>query len=228
MLDADLRATEVAATERSRRAEVLDAWMNGAVAELERLPSALTSHIDDPGTRVAARKQVQGAVEYRLAELRRMAVVEVGTPRRLGWAAVTAAGPPLSSVDADSEEIATRHVVALLREAGWSVADVHLEGRGYDLLARKGREQRSVEVKGVWTSASAQGVRMTGHELLIARQLGPGYWLYVVDQCQDGTGRMFGAYQDPSDRFEDLMKDLTVVAVPGSALVSANLGDSPT
>jgi superfamily II DNA or RNA helicase len=228
VLDADLQASEVTTVERSRRAEVLDAWMKGAVAELERLPSALTSHIDDSATRVAARKRVESAVAERLSELARMAVVEVGEPRRLGWATVTAAGAPISPVDADSEEIAMRHTAELLRGAGWSVADVHLEGRGYDLLARKGREQRSVEVKGVWSSASAQGVRMTGHELLIARQLGPGYWLYVVDQCQDGTGRMFGAYQDPSDRFDDLMKDLTVVAVPGSALVSGNLGDSAT
>ena len=121
-----------------------------------------------------------------------------------------------------------RFVASLLRDAGWSVADVHLEPRGYDLLARKGRDQRSIEVKGVWDAASSRGVRMTGHELLIARQLGEAYWLYVVDQCQDGTGRLFGVYQDPADRFEDLMKDLTTVAVPGSALVSAQAGDSPT
>ena len=113
------------------------------------------------------------------------------------------------------------HVAELLRAAGWSVADVHLEGRGYDLLARKGREQRSVEVKGVWESASARGVRMTGHELLIARQLGEDYWLYVVDHCSDGIGSLFGVYQDPADRFEELMKDLTTVAVPGSALALA-------
>ena len=207
VLDADQRASDVVAIERSRRGEVLDAWMTGAVAELERLPSALTSHIDDPAARVGARKRVEKAVENRLAELRRMAVVDVGEPRRLGWAAVTAAGAPLSAVDADSEEIAMRHVASLLKDAGWSVADVHLEPRGYDLLARKGRDQRSIEVKGVWDAASSRGVRMTGHELLIARQLGEAYWLYVVDQCQDGAGHLFGVYQDPADRFEDLMKD---------------------
>ncbi len=228
VLDADLRASEVVAGERTRRGEVLDAWMTGAVAELERLPSALTSHIDDPAARVGARKRVEKAVENRLAELRRMAVVDVGEPRRLGWAAVTAAGAALSAVDADSEEIAMRFVASLLKDAGWSVADVHLEPRGYDLLARKGRDQRSIEVKGVWDSASSRGVRMTGHELLIARQLGKAYWLYVVDHCQDGAGKLFGVYQDPADRFEDLMKDLTTVAVPGSALVSAKAGDSPT
>lgn len=71
-------------------------------------------------------------------------------------------------------------------------------------------------------------MRMTGHELLIARQLGDAYWLYVVDQCHDGNGQLFGVYRDPAERFEDLMKDLTTVVVPGSALASAREGDSPT
>ena len=117
-----------------------------------------------------------------------MAGVEVSEPRLIGWAAVSASGAPITATEADSEEIAMLHVAELLRAAGWSVADVHLEARGYDLLARKGRDQRSVEVKGVWDSASARGVRMTGHELLIARQLGEDYWLYVVDHCDDGSG----------------------------------------
>jgi hypothetical protein len=69
---------------------------------------------------------------------------------------------------------------------------------------------------------------MTGHELLIAQQLGQGYWLYVVDHCRDGDGRLFGVYQDPADRFDELMKDLTTVVLPGSALVLAQEGDSPT
>lgn len=228
VVDADQRASDVVAGERSRRGQVLDEWMTGAVAELERLPSALTSHIEDATSRVAARKRVEKAVESRLAELRRMAVVDIGEPRRLGWAAVTAAGAPVTATEADSEEIAMRFVASLLRKAGWSVTDVHLEPRGYDLLARKGRDQRSIEVKGVWDAASSRGVRMTGHELLIARQLGDAYWLYVVDQCNDGTGQLFGVYQDPAERFEDLMKDLTTVVVPGSALASAREGDSPT
>jgi hypothetical protein len=227
-LDADLLANEVASSERNRRAQVLQSWMEGAVAELERLPSALTNHIEDPALRVAARKRVLGAVETRLTELRAMAVIDVGTPRRLGWAAVTASGVPISKVEADSEEIAVRFVVALLRSAGWSVADIHLESRGYDLLARRGRDQRSIEVKGVWDAASSRGVRLTGHELLIAQQLGSAYWLYVVDQCNDGLGQLFEAYQDPATRFEGLMQDLTTVSLPGSALVSAKAGDPPS
>ena len=224
--DADDCAREAAATEQARRADVLNDWMAAAVPELERLPTALTAHLDS-AARGTERRRVQQAVDDRLAELRRMAVVDVGEPRRVGWAAVTAAGLPVSSVDADSERIAMLHVVSLLREARWSIADVHLEPRGYDLLARKGREQRSIEVKGVWDSASSRGVRMTGHELLIARQLASDYWLYVVDHCQDGIGHLFNAYQDPAAKFEDLMKGLGTVAVPGSALV-AQAGGSPS
>jgi hypothetical protein len=226
LADADDCAREAAATEQARRADVLNDWLAAAVPELERLPTALTSHLD-PVARGTERKRVQHAVDDRLAELRRMAIVEVGEPRRVGWADVTAAGVPLSSVDADSEKIAMLHVVSLLREAGWAIADVHLEPRGYDLLARKGRNQRSIEVKGVWDSASSRGVRMTGHELLIARQLASDYWLYVVDHCEDGVGHLFGAYQDPAVKFEDLMKGLTTIAVPGSAL-AARAGESPS
>jgi hypothetical protein len=228
LLSADQQAELVAADERSRRAQVLEGWMQGAQVELEKLPPALTSHIDDAAVRIAARKRVEAAVEGRIEELRRMAIVEVGEPRRLGWAAVQGAGSPLDGMDPDSEDVAMRHVANLLSKAGWAVADVHLEPRGYDLLAKKGREMRCIEVKGVRASASAQGVRMTGHELLIARQLGTEYWLYVVDHCGDGIGRLFGVYQDPADRFEDLMKDLATVVVPGSALASAREGESPT
>ena len=42
---------------------------------------------------------------------------------------------------------------------------------------------------------------MTGNEVLIATQHRTSYWLYVVDQCSDGTGRLFGAYEDPATLF---------------------------
>ncbi len=226
LADADECARAAADRERARRSTVLDDWMKAAVPELERLPSALTSHLE-PGARASERRRVQGAVDARLDELRRIAVVDVGEPRRVGWAAVTAAGAPQSSTEVDSEAIAMHRVVLVLRAAGWTVSDVHLEPRGYDLLARKGREQRSIEVKGVWDAAGSTGVRMTGHEWLIARQLASDYWLYVVDQCQDGAGHLFGEYQDPASTFEDLMKGLTTVAIPGSAL-TARAGESPS
>lgn len=226
--DAALAAAGVTANEEQRRRRVLEDWVARAQIELDRLPSALTSHIDDAAVRVAERKRVDAAIAQRIDELREMSGVKVGEPRLIGWAAVSGSGVPVSATEADSEEIAMVHVAELLRSSGWSVADVHLEGRGYDLLARKGREQRSIEVKGVWESASSRGIRMTGHELLIARQLAEDYWLYVVDRCQESGGTLLGAYQNPVDRFQELMRDLTVVAVPGSALASAAGEHAPT
>ena len=45
--------------------------------------------------------------------------------------------------------------------------------------------------------------------------------------ASDGAGHLFGEYQDPAARFEDLMKGLTTVAIPGSAL-TARAGESPS
>ena len=101
------------------------------------------------------------------------------------------------------------------------MADVHTEDRGYDLHASRGREQRLVEVKGVWQTASSQGISMTGNEVLIATQHGRDYVLYVVDQCQDGTGVLYGVYPDPARTFADVSAGTVIVHVPGSALKAA-------
>ena len=62
---------------------------------------------------------------------------------------------------------------------------------------------------------------MTGNELLIARQLGRDFWLYVVDACENGTGTLFGVYADPAATFADVMRDMTIIRIPGSALQEA-------
>ena len=113
------------------------------------------------------------------------------------------------------------HVAKVLRDQGFAVADVHTEDRGYDLHASRGREQRLVEVKGVWQTASSQGISMTGNEVLIATQHGRDYSLYVVDQCQDGTGVLYGVYPDPARTFADVSAGAVIVHVPGSALKAA-------
>jgi Protein NO VEIN, C-terminal len=124
---------------------------------------------------------------------------------------------PPEPTEADSEEIAMRLVAAELRNDGWAVSDVHKEGRGYDLYAVRGRAQRCVEVKGVWNSASSSGVRLTGDELLIARQMARDYWLYVGDECSQG-GAIYCVYQDPVQLLGDLIRDVALVRIPGSAL----------
>lgn len=110
------------------------------------------------------------------------------------------------------------HVQRLLNAEGWRVADVHLDNRGYDLHAVRLREQRLVEVKGIWSSAASTGIRMTGGEVLMATQHRHEYWLYVVDACSDGSGRLFAAYQDPAALFQSDMSGEAIFRVPGSTL----------
>jgi hypothetical protein len=113
------------------------------------------------------------------------------------------------------------HIQKLLEGDGWHVDDVHMEGRGYDLEARRNSQIRQVEVKGVAGDASSAGIRMTGNEVLIATQHRTSYWLYVVDQCSDGTGRLFGAYEDPATLFSTDMVGDAIFRVPGSTLKNA-------
>ena len=108
----------------------------------------------------------------------------------------------------------------LLNMDGWGVTDVHTAGEGFDLLARRGHEQRCVEVKGVWDSASSRGITLTGNEIVKAGLLANDYWLYVVDECRQG-GKLFAAYQNPAAVFADATKDVTVVRIKGSALAAA-------
>jgi hypothetical protein len=224
--DAEERVRQVAFEEQSRRSKALEEWLRKAERELERLPATLAAHIDDAERRRAERRRVEQAVQHRLTELREMAEVEVGSIRAVGWARIRAAGVPPDGTEADSEEIAMRLVAAELRKDSWSVSDVHKEGRGYDLYAVRGRVQRCVEVKGVWDAASSSGVRVTGLELLIARQMAGEFLLYVVDECRQG-GKIYGVYQDPVRLFGDLMRDVALVRIPGSALRAGRHEGSP-
>ena len=219
--DAQNRALLLVREEETRRRAALAEWLAAADRELQRVPSALSSGIGDPTRRQATRDRLRKAVESRLAELRAMAEVVIGEPTRVGWARVLPAGPPKTASEADSEDIAVKYIAALLRADKWAVADVQTEGRGYDLHATKGRKQRCVEVKGVWQSAGSSGIRLTGNEVLMARQFGSDYVLYVVDHCANGHGTLFGVYENPTEVFGGLMKDVTVYQVPGSALSAA-------
>ena len=219
--DAYGRATIAAREEQERRAHALDAWLAVADRELKRLPDQLTDGIRDRATRIAERRRLEATTARRLADLREMSQVTIGEPRQLTWAHVSAAAPAPEPTEKDSERISMTHVAKVLRDQGFAVADVHTEDRGYDLHASRGREQRLVEVKGVWQTASSSGISMTGNEVLIATQHGRDYVLYVVDQCQDGTGVLYGVYPDPARTFADLSTGTVIAHVPGSALKAA-------
>jgi superfamily II DNA or RNA helicase len=219
--DASTRAAMAAREEEERRAQALDAWLAVAERELKRLPDQLTDDISDRATRISERRRLEMTTARRLRALREMSQVTVGEPRQVTWAHVSAAAPNPEPTEKDSERISMAHVASVLRRQGFAVADVHSEDRGYDLHASRGREQRLVEVKGVWRTASSEGISMTGNEVLIASQHGRDYWLYVVDKCQDGTGVLYGTYPDPARIFADLSSGSVIVHVPGSALKAA-------
>ena len=225
--DAVIRASIAGDDEQERRAHALDAWLAVADRELKRLPDQLTDGIAHRATRIEERRRLEVTTARRLQELREMSKVTIGEPVQITWAHVTAAAPDPEPAEKDSERISMKHVAALLRRQGFAVADVHTEERGYDLHANRGREQRLVEVKGVWQAASSAGISMTGNEVLIAAQHGSDYWLYVVDRCNDGGGSLYGIYPDPARTFADLSTGNVIVHVPGSALKAAREKEEP-
>ena len=227
--DARARATMATREEEERRAHALDSWLAVAERELKRLPDQLTDGISDRDARIRERRRLEVTTARRLRELREMSQVTVGEPRQVTWAHVSAAAPSPEPTEKDSERISMAHAASVLRSQGFAVADVHSEDRGYDLHASRGREQRLVEVKGVWRTASSEGISMTGNEVLIASQHGRDYWLYVVDRCHDGAGVLYGTYPDPARIFADLSSGSVIVHVPGSALKAAReMEESPT
>ena len=217
------QVVEAAERERSHRAQRLDSWVKQLRKELRRLPNALTDPIPDRETRLAQRNKVRATIAARIEEAERAARVTCGEPRRIGWTRVVAVRHDDGHDDSDpeSEAVSMRLVESLLTDQGWRVADVHTEGSGYDLYAERGTEQRCVEVKGLAGSAASAGVRLTGGELAKAAQLGDEYWLYVVENCVDGEGRLYGAWQDPAKAFRDSFTDVPVVRLSGSQLKAA-------
>ena len=222
---AERRAARSADAERDRRAEVLAGWVKQLSTQLRRLPNALTDPITDRDVRLAQRTRIEATIRERISEAKMAARVTRGEPRRIGWAHIVADSQddPDATADeqADSEVLSMRLVTALLEGDDWRVVDVHTEGRGYDLYARRGAQQRCVEVKGRAGKASSTGITLTGGELAQASQLGDDYWLYVVENCSDGEGRLYGAWQNPAETFRDSFTDVSIVRLPGSELRAA-------
>ncbi|MGC5585891.1 helicase-related protein [Ornithinimicrobium sp. W1665] len=225
-------ARDLAADDEARRAAeraktdsqtARNSWFADARRDLSNLPTDLTPATSFPNReeRIHLRSTLKAKTEDRLAELQRLSVVDITTPRLVARIHVTAAGVPATVEEKDSEAISMRLVANTLTTEGWVVGDVHHDNVGYDLYARRGREHRLVEVKGVWGSASSTGVKLTGNEVLIATQHSKDYWLYVVDGCSDGKGRVFGTYRDPVRVFAPDITADAVFRVPGSSLARA-------
>lgn len=221
ILDAQARAEQMALEEQAKRQAAMRSWLARAERELRDLPNKISQDIGDREQRVATRNHVGAMVAARLRALRQLGEIRIDGLHTVGHVRVRAAGISPDPTEADSEQIAMRRVHDLLTEDGFSVADVHTEGRGYDLYATRGHAQRCIEVKGVWGSAAAEGVRLTGNEILIATQQHSDYWLYVIDGCSDQRGSVFGTYRDPVTTFQGLIKQDAVFRLPGSALKAA-------
>lgn len=196
-------------------------WFARARHDLQDLPIALTLDIEDKDQRIALRQHLERQSEQRLAELQALSIVTITSPRLVARIRVHPAAIPATKEEKDSEWIAMKRVATELQAEGWKVDDVSSQNRGYDIHAVRGPARRLVEVKGVWESAGADGIRMTGNEVLMATQHRDEYWLYVVDQCHDGTGHLFGAYRDPATLFAGDMKGDAIFRVPGTSLSNA-------
>lgn len=214
-------AREVATATIAEHRKVRTDWFAQARRDLTNLPLNLTESIDDRATRLDLRRKLQIQTTQRVGELERLADVQLTEPKPIGRIRVLAAADISLQTEVDAELVSMRHVQQFLEYEGWVVQDIHTEGRGYDLEARRNSQVRHVEVKGVMGSAASDGIRMTGNEVLIATQHRKEYWLYVVDQCADGKGRFFGAYEDPAMLFATDMTGDAIFRVPGRSLTNA-------
>jgi superfamily II DNA or RNA helicase len=214
-------AQEVANATLAEHRKVRSDWFAQARRDLNNLPLSLTEDIQDRDTRLALRRKFQAQTVARIGELERLTDVSLTEPKLVGRIRVHAAADAAMQAENDAEMVSMRRVQQMLVDDGWVVEDVHTEGRGYDLEARRHSQIRHVEVKGVLGSAASSGIRMTGNEVLIATQHRGTYWLYVIDECADGVGRFFGAYSDPATLFSTDMTGDAIFRVPGSTLRNA-------
>ena len=81
------------------------------------------------------RSRAKQAVDVRTKVLRAASDLKVGTTELIGWAKVLGRGKPEAPTEKDSEEVAMHHVIQLLSNAGYDVADVSQEHVGYDVRA---------------------------------------------------------------------------------------------
>lgn len=219
--NADRTARGVADTTLAEHRKVRAEWFTQAKKDLANLPITLTEGINDRAARLALRRHLQQQTETRLGALKQLIDVQLGEPTLAGRLRVYSAADANTKAEIDSETVSMTFVAKFLQDDGWHVDDVHTEGRGYDLDARRHSQIRHVEVKGVAQSAASNGIRMTGNEVLIATQQRKDYWLYVVDHCDNGVGRLFGVYEDPANLFATSMTGDAIFRVPGSTLKNA-------
>lgn len=215
----------VGAQIRSRQA-----WISAAKRDLTNLPVDLTLDIADRRERITVRDQLAASAERRLAQLEELCKVEAEEPRLVARLQVVP-GPDLNApLRRQADEIAVDHVRRLLEGDGWRVEDTRAEGRGFDLRAIRGQQQRLATAKGLWGAVDAEsstqlpGIRLRGDELLMAAQHRGDYVLYVVESCQDGSGWLFGIFPSPLDVFTRIVQGEAVARLSCSDLLAVKAG----
>ena len=147
---AEAAAEEVAQTALAEHRKVRGDWFAQARKDLNNLPLEITDSIEDreDADRVASagcssRQRIASSSSKQLGQ------VELTPPRLIGRLRVLPSATQELAEAVDSEWMAMKYVQQFLEADGWHVEDVHTEGRGYDLEARRHSQVRHVEVKGV-------------------------------------------------------------------------------
>jgi hypothetical protein len=120
--------------------------------------------------------------------------------------------------EAEAEALAVRVVCAYEESRGASVLDVSKPAGalaaglpphpGFDLLSRRGEEERDIEVKG---RAGKTDVEVTANEWAQACNRGDRYWLYAVYDCASLHPRLVRV-QDPFRKLLAHVKGSLVIA----------------
>lgn len=206
-----LQAEVVAVTEIEREAEhaanELRTWATNIAEQLDRLQDEVVEPYDNLPR--IERMQRRAAVAHAIAERKHLLIESTEISKRplrlIGRVFVRAIGGVQEGrEDSNSEAISMRICMLHLEAEGFHVEDVHQEGRGYDLYARRDYEQRCVEVKGLKRDESP-GIMLESSEWLMAQQLRDEYWVYVFTQCASAP-ELFGAYRNPVALFGDNKK----------------------
>jgi superfamily II DNA or RNA helicase len=204
LIQAEVVAKEEAEREALQRSANLGEWAASVAEQFDWLQDEVIEPYQNLPLveRKKRRAAVYQAVAERKQRLQEAATVTARVPRLVGRVQVRATSiTETGRVDSDSEMLSMRWCIHMLVSEGFHVDDVHQEGCGYDLRARRGRELRCVEVKGLRGDISP-GIMLESSEWLMAQQLGPEYWLYVFTQCET-TPTLFGVYRNPIALFGD-------------------------
>lgn len=107
------------------------------------------------------------------------------------------------------DEAAVKAVIEFETAAGRAPTEMPHNHPGYDVLSADSDDAddvRYIEVKGTKPTWDGQGVGLTATQFAKARELGPAYWLYVVEVNERESSVPY-RIQDPANRVSRFMFD---------------------